>query len=153
MAYIMRWAKSKNPHLIVTIENPVGCMSKVPLMKQLTKELGLHAVKVEYCAFGREDKKPTYVWTNDFHLMSALSQFKCSAETCPYHGATHPIGARGHGHHYNAAAIPQALAEEVADYVHSKFYRDRIRRTPPAEVSEQDEEAFNNGMAMANGDN
>jgi len=64
MAYIMRWAKEKNPHLIVVIENPVGVLSKMPLMKELEATLGLYSVIVNYCAFGRDDKKPTYIWTN-----------------------------------------------------------------------------------------
>jgi len=33
MSQMMHWAKSHHPHLIVVIENPVGSMSKMPLMK------------------------------------------------------------------------------------------------------------------------
>lgn len=36
---------------------------------------------------------------------------------------------RGHGSFYNFAAIPEALAEEVAEYVSAKFYFDGIRNT------------------------
>jgi hypothetical protein len=61
---IMKWARSKNPHLIVCIENPVGLLRKMPLMQQVVKEMGLHATIVNYCALGRDDKKPTFVWTN-----------------------------------------------------------------------------------------
>ena len=64
MAAILRWAKGLNPHLIVIIENPVGLLSKMPLMQQLVDDLCLHRVTVNYCAFGREDKKPTQLWTN-----------------------------------------------------------------------------------------
>ena len=64
MMYIMRWAKSKNPHLIIAIENPVGLLSKMPLMNYLVEELGLYRTTVDYCALGRDDKKPTHIWTN-----------------------------------------------------------------------------------------
>jgi hypothetical protein len=64
MLCIMRWAKSKNPHLIVAIENPVGLLYKMPLMKMVVDELGLYRTTVHYCALGRLDKKPTHIWTN-----------------------------------------------------------------------------------------
>ena len=32
---IMKWAKQKHPHLVVVIENPVGQLSKMPLMVSL----------------------------------------------------------------------------------------------------------------------
>lgn len=64
MVYIMRWAKRLNPHLIVVIENPVGLLQKMPLMKDFIKSFGLHTTTVHYCAFGRDDKKPTHLWTN-----------------------------------------------------------------------------------------
>ena len=64
MAYIMRWAAQLNPHLIVVIENPVGYLQRMPLMKELSASLGLESVTVHYCALGRDDKKPTQLWTN-----------------------------------------------------------------------------------------
>lgn len=57
-------AKAKNPHLIAVIENPVGLLSKMPLMAELERSLGLYRTTVDYCAFGRSDKKPTHLWTN-----------------------------------------------------------------------------------------
>lgn len=65
----------------------------------------------------------------DHGLYSTLKDFHCSSDNCPYYGGIHPVGVRGHGDMYNAAAIPQALAEEVAEYVNAKFYMDRIRKT------------------------
>eukprot|EP00539_Tryblionella_compressa_P007495 CAMPEP_0178774030 /NCGR_PEP_ID=MMETSP0744-20121128/23417_1 /TAXON_ID=913974 /ORGANISM="Nitzschia punctata, Strain CCMP561" /LENGTH=157 /DNA_ID=CAMNT_0020430865 /DNA_START=8 /DNA_END=481 /DNA_ORIENTATION=+ len=122
---IMRWAKSKNPHLIVVIENPVGLLRK----------------------------KPTHLWTNDFKLHSTLSEYRCETK-CPYFGGIHPVGARANGHQFNAAAIPEALAEEVADEVHSRFQDLRIRKTPEATMTEEEIEAFNKLMtASGGGDN
>lgn len=76
MAQIMHWAKSKNPHLIVVIENPAALMVKMPLMDELTESLGLHCTKVDYCAFGRHDKKPTHLWTNVSVLCRTVLQQK-----------------------------------------------------------------------------
>ena len=60
-----------------------------------------------------------------------MNEYKCSPKFCPYHGGIHPIGARREGQYYNSAAIPQPLAEEVAHFVDSEFYVQRIRRTEP----------------------
>eukprot|EP00977_Amphora_coffeiformis_P011157 scaffold2667_cov237-Amphora_coffeaeformis.AAC.6 len=148
MASIMRWAKGLNPHLMVIIENPQGLLSKMPLMQQLMSELGLYQVTVHYCAFGREDMKPTQLWTNDFKLRSTLSEYICSNK-CPYHGGIHPIGARGNGTLYNAASIPQALAEEVAEHATATFYDMRIRHTKEHKLTEEEQEAFNKLMSDA----
>jgi len=64
MAQLIHEAKSIHPHLIFVIENPVGLMSKMPLMKELIDSMGLYQTSVDYCAFGRFDKKPTHLWTN-----------------------------------------------------------------------------------------
>jgi hypothetical protein len=147
MMYIMRWAKAKNPHLIVVIENPQGQMQKMPMMIEFMQIFGLHKATVDYCAFHRPDKKPTNLWTNDFYLYSRLSDFRCSEAKCPYYKQIHPIGTRSHGQHYNAAAIPEKLAEEVAHYVDSKFYMDRIAFTPNITLSTVEENDFNLRMS------
>ena len=76
MAQIMQQAKEKNPHLIAVIENPVGLLSKMPLMKELVESFGLYRATVHYCAFGRDDKKPTHLWTN-VGSHCCTSQFFC----------------------------------------------------------------------------
>jgi hypothetical protein len=129
MTEIMRWAKERHPHLIVVIENPVGQMKLMPLMKEFTKTFGLHCTTVHYCAFGRDDKKPTMLWTNDFELKATLGEFTCDS-ICPYSKGQHPLSVRGQGHRFDAAAIPQPLAEEVAECVNAKFYQNRIRYIP-----------------------
>jgi hypothetical protein len=133
MAKIMEWVKTQHPHVIVVIENPVGQMAKMPLLKEVAQSLGLYLAQVHYCTLGRDDKKPTCLWTNDFGLWGRLSDFKCSARRCPYFKAgIHPMGCRSHGNKFNAAAIPNALAEEVAQYVDAKFYMDRVAYTKAA---------------------
>lgn len=64
MVKIIHEAKAKHPHLIVVIENPRALMNKMPMMKELENALGLYRTEVDYCAFGRPDKKPTDLWTN-----------------------------------------------------------------------------------------
>ena len=128
MVGIIHEAKAVHPHLIVVIENPRGLLQSMPLMKELESSMNLEKVEVDYCAFGRGDKKPTQLWTNDFGLASRLSRFRCN-NMCPYKGGIHPIGVRAQGTKFNAAAIPGGLAEEVAAYVNCKFILDRIRFT------------------------
>ena len=63
----------------------------------------------------------------DLNLSAKLSQFTCRNAKCPYKvDNQHPVGCRD-DKNYNAAAIPQFLAEEVADYVNAKFCLDQIR--------------------------
>mmetsp|Transcript_18867 Transcript_18867/g.51684 ORF Transcript_18867/g.51684 Transcript_18867/m.51684 type:complete len:647 (+) Transcript_18867:1226-3166(+) len=132
MAEIMTWARDRHPHCIIVIENPKGLLDKMPLMTGLKKELRLHRAEVHYCAFGRKDKKPTHLWTNDPILSARLSSFTCENSDCPYTNTTHPVSVRSHGHTFNAAAIPQPLAEEVARYVDSLFYQQSISDRPQA---------------------
>jgi len=149
MVCLMRWAKSKNPHLIVVIENPQAQMQKSPDMIEFMKTFGLHKATVHYCAFGRLDKKPTNLWTNDFSLYARLSKFHCSEGRCPYYNLVHPIGVRSNGQDFNAAAIPKKLAELVANYVHSKFFIDCVADIPKTILSAAEEDHFNLCMSTS----
>jgi site-specific DNA-cytosine methylase len=124
MAKIMRFTRARHPHAIFIIENPIGLMAHMPLMAALEKELGLYKVMVDYCAFGRDEKKPTFLWTNDRGLHARLSGFRC----------THPPGShenvRRNAHVYDYSSIPEALASLVASYVFSKFTLDGVRDRP-----------------------
>lgn len=60
----LRWTKEHNENFIVVIENPVGLLSKMPLMQEMVQKFKLKMCTVHYCAFGRDDKKPTHLWTN-----------------------------------------------------------------------------------------
>jgi hypothetical protein len=86
--------------------------------------MGLEPVIVDYCAFGRDEKKPTHLWTNDFALRGNLGRFRCNP-LCQVDGNHLPV--QQSSHLYDFGAIPQALAEEVAEHVHSKFNLDGIR--------------------------
>ena len=82
-------------------------------------------------------------------LLSALNWFNCKKRNCPYYGVgrQHPFGARGNGRHYNSAAIPQPLAEEVADYVHAELLEARIRYKESPVMTEEEKLEFNKAMA------
>lgn len=123
---LLYWCKQKAPHLIVAIENPVGYLKSMPLMIHFTKNFGLFATQVNYCAFGRDEMKPTMIWTNDKGLRDALSKFTCEKK-CPYHKKRHPANVRRDGSKVDFSVIPHPLAEEVAEYVESKFYENRVQ--------------------------
>lgn len=82
----------------------------------------------------------------DDGLRCNLLDYTCEKK-CPYHGGIHPVGARALGHQYNAAAIPNALAEEVADEVSARFQAMRIRRKPQPTMTEEEIDEFNKLMA------
>ncbi|CAB9507585.1 expressed unknown protein [Seminavis robusta] len=142
--YIIQWAKKKKPHLIVVIENPRALLKAMPLMQEMERSLNLFRVTVDYCAFGRPDQKPTDLWTNDLQLRNNLSYFSCR-DRCVYNGY-HAVGARANGHQYNAAAIPDFLAEEVAEYVSARFCLDYIRYKTEPGITEEEKTDFR--MAM-----
>ena len=131
MTKLMAWAKENHPHLIVVIENPVGTLKKMPLMKEFTDRFGLHSVTVNYCAFGRDEMKPTMIWTNDWGLKSSLQEYTCE-EKCQHYGKkTRHILQVSSGTH-DCSVIPQPLAEEVAAYVNAKFIMSRIQKRKTA---------------------
>merc|ERR1719296_233990 len=66
-------AIGKNKNITITIENPKAWMRKGNIMKELFEgELGFKAYEINYCQFGRGDKKPTNIWTNDAKLGNML---------------------------------------------------------------------------------
>lgn len=139
---LLLWVKCRHPHVIVVIENPIGALRSMPFMKELEDELALLRTKVDYCAFGRDEKKPTMLWTNDHNLRSRLQVYNCS-ERCPYGkaGESHPVDLRSTAHEFDYSSIPEALAEEVAEYANSKFCLDNLRRTkavPPEDKIKHD---------------
>ena len=77
-----------------------------------------------------------------------LSEFRCELK-CPYAGALHPISVRTEGTQFNAAEIPQVLAEEVADYVNATFYAKRIRYTKHIDLTPEEEGEFDTIMKAA----
>ena len=147
MIYIMRWARSHNPHLIVVIENPVGSLRDMPIMKDFMEEFDLASpVKVNYCTLGRLDHKPTYLWTNEIGLRGMLAKFTCSKETCEYYRKKHPDSVQGHLREFNVAAIPKSLAETVAHYVDSRFFLDGHHNKKPVILTKEQIYEFNKHM-------
>jgi hypothetical protein len=124
MVKIMKWAKKKHPHLVVVIENPVGQLAHMPLMEQFEKEFELEKKTVHYCAFGRDEKKPTHIWSNDKNLLGNLSRYQCS-RNCQVNGCHESVQANRNKIDYSV--IPQKLAEEVAENLHAKFYQSGLR--------------------------
>mmetsp|Transcript_24012 Transcript_24012/g.39317 ORF Transcript_24012/g.39317 Transcript_24012/m.39317 type:complete len:201 (-) Transcript_24012:715-1317(-) len=104
----------------VTIENPRGWMRKGNIMKELFEgELGFKRFEINYCQFGRGDKKPTNIWTNDEKLGNILETIggKCN---CPL---PHEESIRRNGsssRDKNFAALPLKLCQIISTYVHSK---------------------------------
>jgi len=144
--WILKWMIQKKPHMIIVIENPVGFLAKMPLMKVIAKDLSLARITVDYCTLGRDDKKPTDLWTNNNKLRGALN-YQCKPETCPYH-KKHPPGVRDNKR-FNAAAIPKALAEIVAESVHCTFgVNDRCirRETKEPKITADEIKEFNKMM-------
>ena len=82
MVQIMTWAKIRYPHLIVVIENPVGKLIHMPLMKEFVRHFDLQPVNVHYCTFGRDERKATVLWTNYPNLKDHLEDFKCGIHRC-----------------------------------------------------------------------
>ena len=117
MTEIMKWIKTRNPHVIFLIENPNGHLKDMPLMKALVEQFGMYPTKVHYCRFGRDEQKPTMLWTNEMalHLRLNNPRFKCSKDTCPFYNK-HRGQVRGRSD-LDHSAIPEFLAEQVADYV------------------------------------
>lgn len=65
--------------MIFLLENPNAQMKKMPITQQLLEEPGwlpwgqrAHRTNVDYCAFGRAEKKPTNFWTNVSALAGIL---------------------------------------------------------------------------------
>ena len=72
MMGILKFFRNKNPNLIVVIENPVGELQNMPLMQQAEDYFPLFRAEFHYCQFGRDDKKPTHLWTNVSVLLIAV---------------------------------------------------------------------------------
>lgn len=69
-----------NPKLIFWIENPVGKMEWLPFMKTgLFQQIdNFRVVQLDQCAYGREFRKATHIFTNDQFLIGK----KCIGKNC-----------------------------------------------------------------------
>ena len=84
-------------------------------------------------------------------MRSELSEYVCTPETCKYY-KNHPVGHQTHKKSCDTAAIPQGLAEEVAEWVHFSMLEKRVHKTEPIELTQADIDDFDNTMVMASRD-
>jgi hypothetical protein len=122
---IMLAIQKSNRNAIFVIENPDGAMDPCPLMKLAKRMLGLRTVRVHYCAFGRDERKATHLWTNDEGLASRLSLYTCE-NMCTLD--QHKSIRRGKGELVEVGrsqlahcVIPETLACVVARYVDARL--------------------------------
>jgi hypothetical protein len=99
------------------IENPVGMMRKMPMLK------GFDRVTVDYCQYGDTRRKPTDIWTNHagslYHPAGWIPRHQCrNGETRCHHEAA-PRGSRtgtqGLKGAYERSRIPEALITDIID--------------------------------------
>lgn len=111
-----------NPDMKFFIENPVGMMRKMPIMKQFDR------ATITYCKYGDTRMKPTDIWTN--HLAGLFNQKgwrplpmcfngnkKCHHEAAPRGSKT---GTQGLKNDYERSKIPTALCVEILTSTMSK---------------------------------
>ena len=105
-----------NPNLKFFVENPRGCMRKMPFV------LGIPRVTVWYCTYGDDRAKPTDIWSN--HIYNPLFNINawkpknecfngnknCHHESAPRGSKT---GTQGKKDSYNRSKIPYQLCLEI----------------------------------------
>lgn len=81
---ILAYYKSKNPNVIIVIENPMAYLRNHPVSSLFADVLGLTRVTISYCQFSTRDEmfpqKDTDLWTNSSVLVSKFGdgQFRCT---------------------------------------------------------------------------
>lgn len=108
-----------NSDLKFFIENPVGMMRKMPIMKQFDR------ATVNYCRYGDIRMKPTDIWTNHLRTIFNVNgwqpkskffngNIKCHHEPSPRGSST---GTQGLKNDYYRSKIPESLCKEIIDSV------------------------------------
>lgn len=116
---------AKHPHCVIVIENPVGKLHHMPLMKELVECLGLERVEVHYCHFGSDQPlKPTHLWTNLGDLARFFEQSRCRG--CKRH-----IDVRGNSAK-QFSKIPERLARILAKKVSAHLISQNVMKTKAA---------------------
>lgn len=111
------------------ISTPKAYTFLFALQKELINQLQLTWVDVDYCAFGREEKKPTRLWTNSAKLADHLRCYRC--DLCCTQGQKH-TEVKGNTSRVDFSVIPLPLAEEVARFVESDLWMKRVQRAEAA---------------------
>jgi hypothetical protein len=105
-----------NPNMKFFIENPVGMMRKMPIMKQFDR------TTVTYCKYGDTRMKPTDIWSN--HIEKGFLNVgawrplpkcyngnkKCHHESAPRGSRT---GTQGLKNDYERSKIPEQLIIDI----------------------------------------
>lgn len=115
-----------NPNLIFYIENPVGLIQKLTDLRPnwLFSPFPIpRCVKIDQCAFGRDAKKPTWIFTNDIRFRGR----KCAGATCHHvRNMTASFTALSSlkASYYKRAALPPELCTDIlasATAIYSSF--------------------------------
>jgi hypothetical protein len=117
MIRVIQECISINPKVIYYIENPVGLIDKVSALQLgLFSPFPIRKVVIHQCAYGRDCKKPTAIYTNSLFF----NGLKCVGDTCNhakrvslskrYHGRSAPSLQKGY---YESAKLPILLCEVV----------------------------------------
>lgn len=115
---ICNFYRSRNPSVLLCIENPVGYLDKHPISDKFQNDLQLHKVKLSYCHFPVSTLKPspqknTNLWTNSVKVIetfideSYLCRNDCNA--MDESGKKHLLGVCNFPN--NHAAYPIKLCE------------------------------------------
>lgn len=106
------------------MENPEGSLARRPYMRAMVGEHVVRQARVDYCAYGRKDMKPTHIWTS---VWSWVPRGTTGDGRCQGMGACHAMSGtrheesvtggkkkRGAGQGAKAAksAVPVQLLEE-----------------------------------------
>jgi hypothetical protein len=115
--YYFQRELQKNKDATLTIENPAAWMGKGNIMTQLfERKLNMKPYTIYYCQFGRGEKKPTCIWTNDQTLGRIIIRM---GGVCNCRGK-HEESVQGSGRTTNFAALPVKLCDVISDYVYTK---------------------------------
>ena len=104
-----------NPLLSFFIENPVGMMRKMPILKQFDR------ATITYCRYGDSRMKPTDIWTNTLATWYNINGWhprakcfngnhKCHHESAPRGSKT---GTQGLKNDYERSIVPEQLCLEI----------------------------------------
>lgn len=115
MAKLISDLLALNPDMKFFIENPVGMMRKMPIMRQYDR------ATVTYCKYGDTRMKPTDIWSNHLAGLFNTEGWRplpmcyngnryCHHERAPRGSRT---GTQGLKNDYERSKIPEALIEEI----------------------------------------
>ena len=73
--------------------DPEGSLARRPCMRRAVKEQVVRQVRVDYCAYGRKDMKPTHMWTS---VWSWVPKGTTGDGGCPGRGECHAMTGTKH---------------------------------------------------------